>query len=60
MSISPSSDRRRRAIASAVEAVGLAAVTVGVGLIWVPLGVIAGGVLAVAAGWALDRDRGVR
>ena len=47
-----------RILVALLEIVGLVVVVVGLGLAWLPLGVIAAGALATGLGFMLDRSDG--
>jgi hypothetical protein len=44
-------------MATALQVAGAAAIVVGLGLIWIPLGFIAGGVFALMFGLAIERQK---
>lgn len=47
----------RDGMATALQVAGAAAVVVGLGLIWLPLAFIAGGVFAIMFGLAIERQK---
>lgn len=47
----------RDGMATALQVAGAAAIVVGLGLIWIPLAFIAGGVFALMFGLAIERQK---
>lgn len=44
-------------MATALQVAGAAAITIGIGIVWLPLGVITGGVFALMFGLAIERQK---
>lgn len=54
----PSPGKLRELCSDALVVIGAAAVAVGIGLIYLPAGIIAGGLLAIGIGWQLSQGGG--
>jgi hypothetical protein len=44
-------------MATALQVAGAAAITVGIAIVWLPLGVVTGGIFALLFGLALERQK---
>ena len=44
-------------MATALQVAGAAAITIGIGIVWLPLGVITGGVFVLMFGLAIERQK---